>query len=62
MIGGFNIKRGTMSEDIRCDDVSDVAGLSAFAEEWDLKQGSVAYVIATGEVYMMQSDKTWVKQ
>lgn len=42
-----------------CDTAADVADLPAFAESNRLKPGSTCLVVATSEVYMMKSDKTW---
>lgn len=61
MIGGANIKTGVIAQ-VFCDSTSDVTDLEQYARDHDLRQGSTAYVIANGDVYMMQSDYTWVKQ
>lgn len=61
MIGGSNLRSG-MIETLFCDAASDVTDLEQFARDHDLKQGSNAYVIENGDVYIMQSNYTWVKQ
>ena len=47
---------------IYADGASDVANLDTFTEENHLKAGSDCYVIATGDVYMLDSEMNWVLQ
>ena len=42
-----------------CDTTADVANLPEFAESNRLKPGSTCMCVATSDVYMMKSDKTW---
>ncbi len=53
-----NGKSGTQAP-LKADSASDVANLPTFAEAHNLKPGSNCLVIATSDVYMMQSDGTW---
>ena len=47
--------------DLFVDTAADLTGLTTF-DSITLLQGSTAEDISTGDVYMMQSDGTWVKQ
>ena len=58
MIGGGNIRTGVV-EELYCDTPADIADLEQYARDHDLKQGSTALIISTGEVYAMKSDYTW---
>lgn len=48
--------------DLGCDGTADVQNLPAYAESNRLKPGASCYVIDTGDLYMMRSDKVWKKQ
>ena len=47
--------------DLFVDTAADLAGLTTF-DSITLLQGSTAEDISTGDVYMMQSNGTWIKQ
>lgn len=47
---------------LACDAATDVANLPAYAEANGLRLGTDCIVVATGDVYIMQSDFTFVKQ
>ena len=40
----------------------DIYAFSTDKAQYKISQGSIAYDIETGTVYMMQSDGTWVEQ
>lgn len=47
--------------ELACDDASDVANLTQYAEDNHLELGSTCLCVGTGAVYAMKSDKTWVE-
>ena len=53
--------QGTQAS-IYADSASDVEDLQKFAEWNNLKGGSSCFVIATGDVYMLDSELEWHKQ
>lgn len=61
MIGGSNIKKG-MRNDIFADYNNDLENLPQFAQEWDLRQGSICLCIETGKFHVLQTDGVWVEQ
>lgn len=62
MIGGSNIKKG-LRNDIFADYNDDIAtNLPQFAQEWNLRQGSICLCIETGKFYVLQTDGVWVEQ
>ena len=58
-IGGVT---GNGAAHLACDTAADVTDLQQYAEDNNLKLGSDCLVVATGDVYLMKSDQTWVKQ
>lgn len=55
------VKKGEKSRiiaDIFVDDVSELPAPDAL-EDYELSQGSIAYVIKSGELYVMSNDGEW---
>lgn len=57
----YNGSNNVARMDLFADTAADLTGVTTF-DSIVLQSGSTAYDIATGDVYMMQSDGTWVKQ
>lgn len=61
MIGGDSTKSRT-DIDVFCDTEADVADLEQYGRDHGFQIGASAYVIDTGNLYLMKSDFSWKKQ